>query len=389
MYAGQAAGMSMMLAATIGVVVLALLFDFTNGFHDSANSISTVVATGVLRPRWAVAWAAFFNFIAFLLFGTAVANTIGQTVKLGVASTALVFSALLGAVVWNYASWWLGLPTSSSHALIGGLTGAGIAAGGLGAIHWSSVRKAALFMVISPVAGLVLGALLMLVVRVILRVTKTDGTGRPVKGLQLLSSAAVSLGHGSNDAQKTMGVIVALLVANGYLRQSGDKLQIPLWVVLAAHTAIAVGTLSGGWRIVRTLGTRITELHPADGFAAETAAATALFTSTGLGAPVSTTHTVAGAITGVGVVHRSVRWNIFGSMIMAWAVTIPAAAIMAATVYRIVRLPRPVSVVLIVVVLVVLASSVMMAARRTVGAADLEREIRDRDRRSAPTAMPA
>jgi PiT family inorganic phosphate transporter len=381
--------MSLMLAATIGVVVLALVFDYTNGFHDSANSISTVVATGVLRPRWAVVWAAFFNFVAFAFFGTAVANTIGQTVRLGVASTPLVFSALLGAVAWNYLSWWLGLPTSSSHALIGGLTGAGIAAGGVDAIHWASVRKAALFMVISPVAGLVLAALLMLAVRVVLRVTRSDGTGRPVKGLQLLSSAAVSLGHGTNDAQKTMGVIVALLIANGYLHQSGDKLRIPLWVVLAAHTMIAAGTLSGGWRIVRTLGTRITPLRPASGFAAEAAAATALFTSTALGVPVSTTHTVAGAVTGVGVAERSVRWNTFGSMAMAWVATIPAAAITAAAIYELVRLPRPVSTILVAAALIALAGSIVVASRRTLRAADLEREIREQDQRSAPTALPA
>jgi PiT family inorganic phosphate transporter len=381
--------MSLMLAATIGVVVLALLFDYTNGFHDSANSISTVVATGVLRPRWAVVWAAFFNFVAFAFFGTAVANTIGQTVKLGVVSTSLVFSALLGAVVWNYVSWWLGLPTSSSHALIGGLTGAGIAAGGLDAVRWPSVRKAALFMVISPVAGLVLAVLLMVVVQVVLRMTKSDGSGRPVKGLQLLSSAAVSLGHGTNDAQKTMGVIVALLIANGYLHQSADKLRIPLWVVLSAHTMIAAGTLSGGWRIVRTLGTRITPLGPASGFAAEAAAAAALFTSTALGAPVSTTHTVAGAVTGVGIAERSVRWNTFGSMTMAWVATIPAAAVTAAAVYGLVKLPPPVSTILVVAVLAALAGSVVVATRRTLRAADLEREIAERGRRSAPTTMPA
>jgi PiT family inorganic phosphate transporter len=381
--------MSLMLAATIGVVVLALVFDYTNGFHDSANSISTVVATGVLRPRWAVAWAALFNFVAFLFFGTAVANTVGQTVKLGVASTSLVFSALLGAVVWNYASWWLALPTSSSHALIGGLTGAGLTAGGVNAIHWASVQKAALFMVISPVAGLVLGALLILIVRGILRLTGSDGSGRPVKGLQLLSSAAVSLGHGSNDAQKTMGVIAALLVANGYLRQPGSTLPIPLWVVLAAHAAIAAGTLSGGWRIVRTLGTRITPLRPADGFAAEAAAATALFTSTGLGAPVSTTHTVAGAITGVGVAKGSVRWDTFGSMAMAWVATIPAAAVTAAVIYRLVTLPRPASAILVVAVLAALVAGVVVATRRTVRASDLEREIRDQSQRPTPTATPA
>ncbi|MGC9665234.1 inorganic phosphate transporter [Planosporangium sp. 12N6] len=381
--------MSAMFAATVGVVALALVFDYTNGFHDSANSISTVVSTGVLRPRWAVLWAAFFNFVAFLVFGTAVANTIGQTVRLGVASTSVVFSALLGAVVWNYVSWWLGLPTSSSHALIGGLTGAGVAAGGLDAIHWGSVRKAALFMVVSPVAGLVLGALLMVVARAVLRGTRTDGSGRPVRALQLVSSAAVSLGHGTNDAQKTMGVITALLVANGYLHRSGAALRIPLWVVLAAHAMIAAGTLSGGWRIVRTLGTRITPLRPVSGFAAEAGAATALFASTALGAPVSTTHTVSGAVTGVGTVQRPVRWRTFGSMSVAWVATIPAAAVTAAGMYRITRLPRPVSTAGVVAVLAVLVLSVVAATRRTVRAADLEREVTDRGRRSEPTGAPA
>jgi PiT family inorganic phosphate transporter len=332
--------MDLALLTVIGIVAVALLFDYTNGFHDSANSISTIVATRVLRPRWAVLWAAFFNFIAFAFFGTKVANTVGQTVKPGFASVAVIFAALLGAVLWNYLTWWLRLPTSSSHALIGGLVGAGLAKGGLEAIKASSVQKAALFIVISPVAGLLLAAGLMWLLNRWLGHHQESGNETVFKAGQLLSSAAVSLGHGTNDAQKTMGVIAALLVATGHLQASGDKLPIPLWVVLAAHTAIALGTISGGWRIVQTMGQRITELRPARGMAAETGAAVALFGSTALGAPVSTTHTVAGAVTGVGAVTRGVpvSWTVFGQMALAWVVTIPAAALVAAGVFALTQL---------------------------------------------------
>jgi PiT family inorganic phosphate transporter len=332
--------MDLALLTVIGIVAVALLFDYTNGFHDSANSISTIVATRVLRPRWAVLWAAFFNFIAFAFFGTKVANTVGQTVKPGFASVAVIFAALLGAVLWNYLTWWLRLPTSSSHALIGGLVGAGLAKGGLEAIKASSVQKAALFIVISPVAGLLLAAGLMWLLNRWLGHHQESGNETVFKAGQLLSSAAVSLGHGTNDAQKTMGVIAALLVATGHLQASGDKLPIPLWVVLAAHTAIALGTISGGWRIVQTMGQRITELRPARGMAVETGAAVALFGSTALGAPVSTTHTVAGAVTGVGAVTRGVpvSWTVFGQMALAWVVTIPAAALVAAGVFALTQL---------------------------------------------------
>jgi PiT family inorganic phosphate transporter len=291
-----------------------LLFDYTNGFHDSANSISKVVATGGAAARLAVLWAAFFNFIAFAFFGTKVANTVGQTVKPGFASVAVIFAAMTGAILWNYTTWWLRLPTSSSHALIGGLVGAGLAKGGLEAIKASSVQKAVVFLVVSPIAGL-----LMALLNLWLRGRHESGNERAFKAGQLVSSAAVSLEHGTNDAQKTMGVIAALLVATGHLQASGDKLPIPLWVVLAAHAAIALGTISGGWRIVQTLGQRITELRPARGMAAETGAAIALFGSTAVGAPVSTTHTMAGAVTGVGVVTRGVpvNWTVFGQMALA------------------------------------------------------------------------
>jgi PiT family inorganic phosphate transporter len=370
--------------ALVGLVAMALLFDFTNGFHDSANSIATVVATRVLRPRWAVAWAALFNFVAFLVVGTAVANTVGQTVKTQYFGMAVVFAALLGAIIWNYLSWHLGLPTSSSHALVGGLVGAGLARGGWEAIKASSLEKTALFIVISPVAGMILGALIMALLRLILAKANVARTERGFRWAQLVSSAAVSLGHGGNDAQKTMGVVAALLVSTGHLTAHGDKLPIPLWVVLAAEAAIALGTLSGGWRIVRTMGMRITQLRPVSGFSAETGAAIALFASTALGAPVSTTHTVAGAITGVGTTNRAttVNWGVFGRVALAWLVTMPFAALVAAGAYALSTWPgRPVSIAIMTVVMVGLVVLLSIAIRRAPKAADvaqdagMEREI--------------
>jgi PiT family inorganic phosphate transporter len=367
--------------ALIGLIALALLFDFTNGFHDSANAIATVVATHVLRPRVAVAWAAFFNFAALLIVGTAVANTVGQTIKMPYFSLAVVFAALLGAIIWNYISWWLALPTSSSHALVGALVGAGLAHGGFAAIHAASVRKTALFIVISPVAGLLFGGAVMLVLRLLLRRADVARTERRFRYAQLVSSAAVSLAHGGNNAQKTMGVVAALLVATGHLHQTGDQLPIPLWVELAAYAAIALGTVSGGWRIVRTMGTRITQLRPVSGFAAETGTAVAMFASTYAGAPVSTTHTVAGAIAGAGSQNRaaSVHWGIFGRVAIAWLVTMPVAAGLAALTYWTSTLPpRPYNIILITVVLIVLAALLVVALRRAPSADDIEQEA-DRD----------
>jgi inorganic phosphate transporter, PiT family len=363
--------------ALIGLIAFALLFDFTNGFHDSANSIATVVATRVLRPRWAVAWAALFNFVAFLVVGTAVANTVGQTVKTQYFGMPVVFAALLGAITWNYLSWHLGLPTSSSHALVGGLVGAGLARGGWAAIKASSVEKTALFIVISPIAGMLLGALIMALLRLLLAKADVARTERGFRWAQLVSSAAVSLGHGGNDAQKTMGVVAALLVSTGHLHAHGDKLPIPLWVVLAAEAAIALGTLSGGWRIVRTMGMRITQLRPVSGFSAETGAAIALFGSTFLGAPVSTTHTVAGAITGVGTTNRSttVNWGVFGRVALAWLVTMPFAALVAAGAYVLSTLPsRPLSVALMTVILLVLLGLLVVAIRRAPKATDVAQD---------------
>jgi len=339
------------LLGAIGVIVLCAAFDYTNGFHDSANSVATIVATGVLKPRQAVAWAAGWNFIAFLVFGTAVANTVAKTVDEGTIGLALIFAAVVGATVWNLVSWHFGLPTSSSHALVGGLVGAGLVAGGFDAISASSVEKVAIFLVVSPAVGFSVAVLLMGSLRLGLRNRDEERAQRHFGRAQLLSSALVSLGHGGNDAQKTMGVIAAVLIATDHLSASGD-IDVPLWVVLLAHGAIAAGTYAGGWRIVRTMGHRITELRPLSGFAAETSAAVALFVSTHVGAPVSTTQTVAGAIGGAGVANQGthVDWRVFRRVVVAWLITVPSAAAIGAVTYLVTaELPVPVAAVLLVV----------------------------------------
>lgn len=369
--------MDQTLLAVIGVVAIALLFDFTNGFHDSANQSSTIVATRVLRPRLAVAWAAFFNFIAFLFFGTAVANAVGEVVDSASAGVPVIFSALVGAICWNYLTWWLGLPSSSSHALVGGLVGAGVAAAGTDAIAWAEVRTIAIFIVVSPVAGALVAYVVGRLARLVERGTRLEDDSRTWKGLQLVSSASMSLGHGANDAQKTMGVIAALLVSTGYLSGGSGDIDIPLWVVLAAHAAIAAGTLSGGWSIIRTMGLRITELRPASGFAAETGAATAVFASTLLGVAVSTTHTTAGAVTGVGLAwpRQDVRWGTAGRMVIAWVCTVPAAALVAAATYALTRLPGLGEALAVTLLLLALAAVLVLALRRAVTATDIDREL--------------
>jgi PiT family inorganic phosphate transporter len=328
----------LVLLSVITIVVLALVFDFTNGFHDAANSIATVVSTRVLTPRMAVIWAAFFNFVAFLVFQTAVANTVGKIVDPSVVSEAVIFAGLVGAIAWNFLTWWLGLPTSSSHALIGGFAGAGVAKAGFGVLDASSLEKTILFIPLSPLLGMSLGFLLMLASMWIFRRSSPARVDGLFRRLQLLSAAAFSLGHGGNDAQKTMGIIAALLVGAGYLQlEPNGDLPVPLWVVLSAHAAIALGTLSGGWRIVKTLGQRITDLKPVGGFSAETAAACSLYLATFLGIPVSTTHTITGAIVGVGATRRlsAVRWGVARRIVWAWILTIPAAAAIAAVAYAI------------------------------------------------------
>jgi PiT family inorganic phosphate transporter len=320
--------------ALVAVVGIALAFDFTNGFHDAANSIATVVATRVLTPRLAVVWAAAFNFIAFLILKTHVAAAIAKdVVHPQILSIGVVFAGLVGAITWNLVTYYLGLPSSSSHALVGGIVGAGVAKGGLSVVVSDGLSKIAVFIVLSPLIGLALAFILMVVIlQISARVHNVDLLNRVFRKLQLLSAAAYSLGHGGNDAQKTMGVIFALLIATHHASASGD---VPLWVVLAAQTAIAAGTLTGGWRVVHTLGSRITKLQPHGGVAAETAAATTIFFVTAHGIPVSTTHTITGSIVGVGSIQRlsAVRWGVAGRVVWAWILTIPGAALVAALVY--------------------------------------------------------
>jgi PiT family inorganic phosphate transporter len=316
----------------LALIALALIFDFINGFHDAANSIATVVSTRVLSPGKAVVWAAFFNFIAAFGFGTAVATTVGSgMVDLNVVTFAVIGSGLVGAIVWNLITWYFGLPTSSSHALFGGYAGAAVAKAGLAAIIPSGWTKTLIFIVLAPVIGLSVGLSLMIALLWMFRGTTPTRVDRWFRRLQLVSAASFSLMHGANDAQKTMGIIAGVLFTAGYL----NEFYIPFWVVLIAHTAIGLGTLSGGWRIIHTMGSRITKLDPVHGFAAETGAAVAIYTATALGIGISTTHTITGAIVGVGSTRRlsAVRWGVAGQIVWAWLLTIPAAATIGALTY--------------------------------------------------------
>lgn len=315
------------LPVLVAIIAVALAFDFINGLHDAANSIATVVATRVLPPKAAVAWAAAFNFIAFLFFGLHVAKTIGTgIVSPSVMSPAVVFSALVGAIIWNVFTWWLGLPSSSSHALIGGIAGAGVAKAGFAAIVADGFIKTSAAIVLSPLAGFLLALIIIIIATWILRRSVPFTVDRNFRKLQFVSASLYSLGHGGNDAQKTMGIIAVLLYSQGLL---GSEFHVPMWVVLASQTAMGLGTLFGGWRIVRTMGSKITELKPFQGFCAETAGAITLFCATWLGIPVSTTHTITGAIVGVGTAKRmsAVRWGLAGTIVWAWIFTIPAAAL--------------------------------------------------------------
>jgi inorganic phosphate transporter, PiT family len=327
---------SFLLYAVIGV---ALLFDFVNGFHDAANSIATVVATRVLKPAQAVAWAAFFNFIAFKFFGTHVAKEIAKgVVDQHIISIGLIFAALVGATFWNILTAYLGLPSSSSHALVGGVVGAAIAKAGGHVVIVEGLRKIGVFIVYSPLIGLALGFVFTLIVmRITHRIRNPHAVNRVFRSLQLVSAAAFSLGHGANDAQKTMGLIYALLIAEGRLN---DKADVPMWVVLSAHSAIGIGTMFGGWKIVKTMGTKLTKLQPVGGVCAESAAAAVLFFVSGRGIPVSTTHTITGAIVGVGSTSRlsAVRWGVARRVVWAWVLTIPGSAIVAALVYKLISL---------------------------------------------------
>jgi len=324
----------------VTVVVIALIFDYTNGFHDAANSIATVVSTRVLSPRNAVIWAAFWNFIAFLVFHTKVANTIAKGIvdpKSGTLTIGVVFAGLVGAIAWNLLTFYLGLPTSSSHALVGGFAGAACVRAGFHVLLLHKVREIAAFIVLAPLIGLALGLVTTLTILWLFhRVKRLRTLNAGFRVGQLVSSAAFSLGHGANDAQKTMGIILALLIATGH---AGPDAEVPLWVVLSAHTAIGLGTLSGGWRIVKTMGSKITRLQPVGGFAAESAAATTLFFTAANGIPVSTTHTIAGAIVGVGSTQRmsAVRWGVASQVVWAWVLTIPGSFAIAAIVSLVVE----------------------------------------------------
>jgi PiT family inorganic phosphate transporter len=323
-------GIEIGLGLLIFLVVLALAFDFMNGLHDAANSIATVVSTGVLKPHHAVAFAATFNFVAIFIFHLKVAATVGKgIVDPAVIDHHVVFGALVGAIAWNGITWWAGLPSSSSHALIGGLIGAGVAKGGFSSLVMSGVGKTVIFIFVSPLMGFILGGLLLVAVSWIFRRSSPARIDRWFRRLQLLSAGAYSLGHGGNDAQKTIGIIWVLLIAANV---AGAKENVPAWVVVSCYVAIALGTFIGGWRIVKTMGQKITKLKPVHGFCAETGGAITLFVATGLGIPVSTTHTITGAIVGVGSTRKfsAVRWGVAGNIVWAWIFTIPATAFIAA-----------------------------------------------------------
>lgn len=315
------------------LVAIALVFDFLNGFHDSANSISTVVSTRVLSPKYAVIWAAFFNFAAVFFVGTQVAHTVGKgIIHLDIVDNLVILSALGGAIIWNITTWYYGLPSSSSHALIGGLIGAAVSKSGTGTLVWSGIIKTSLFIFISPAVGMALGFFFMVLAMNLSRNSNIAKSDKVFRKLQLFSAAVYSMGHGMNDAQKTMGIIAMALYSKGLL---GDTFHIPIWVVIICYTMISLGTMFGGWRIVKTMGTKITKLQPIGGFSAETAAACSIIGATVAGIPVSTTHTITGAIVGVGSTKRlsAVRWGVAGNIVWAWFLTIPICAFISATLY--------------------------------------------------------
>lgn len=322
-----------MLELTI-IIFLVLVFDFINGFHDAANSIATVVSTRVLTPQAAVVWAAFFNFIAFLILGLHVANTVGKgIVRTEVVDLVVIGSGLFAAIIWNLLTWWWGIPSSSSHTMVGGFVGAAIAKAGIGAIFMTEVLRIISFIFLAPLVGIIISVIFSIITLHICKAMNPYSVDKYFRKLQLVSSAAYSLGHGSNDAQKMMGIIFVALVSTGHLTINDE---IPLWVVLSCHAAIALGTLSGGWRIVKTMGQRITKLHPFEGFSAETAGAVTLFGTALAGIPVSTTHTITGSIIGAGITKRlsAVRWKVTYKLIWAWVLTIPVSAVLAMIIYE-------------------------------------------------------
>ena len=336
--------MELLLVTVAALVALALLFDFTNGFHDAANSVATVVATKALPAKWAPAFAACFNFLAYFVVGSAVASTVAKTVKAGYISPAVIFGALFAAIAWNVVTWYFGLPSSSSHAIIGGLVGAGVAAGGFAAVSWGSVEKATLGIIASPVVAISIAFLAVYLVKGLQRLFGWHDNHPVFKGAQLVSAAGLSFGHGANDAQKTMGVIAALLLGAGYttVGADGSTILVPEWVALAAYSAIALGTLWGGWKVIETMGLKITRLHANTGAAANIGAAAAVFGATAAGVPISTTHAAASSVLGAGLSSKQgANWKVVREMVTAWVLTIPAAAIIAFLMFQFTQLPKP------------------------------------------------
>ena len=374
--------MDLILVGIILIVALALIFDFTNGFHDAANAVATVVATRALPAKWAPAFSAFFNFVAYFVVGTAVANTVAKTVKADYVGLAVIFSALFAAVAWNYITWNIGMPSSSSHAIVGGLVGAGLAVGGLAAVDFGSVSKAAIGIVASPAVALTVAFLAVYLIYLIQKVTKWHDNHPVFKVGQVISAAALSFGHGANDAQKTMGVIAALLLGAGYttMDESGKNVIVPEWVALSAYGAIALGTLWGGWKIIETMGLRITTLYANTGLAANIGAVTAIFGATSLGAPISTTHAAASSVVGAGIGSgKGANWKVVGEMVLAWVVTIPVAASMAFGMFYLTRLPTVLAWIAVSGVIIAFAVWAIWAMTHTIHASDVEKEILPED----------
>jgi PiT family inorganic phosphate transporter len=371
-----------LLISVVAVIAIALIFDFTNGFHDAANSVATVVATRALPAKWAPAFSAFFNFLAYFVVGTAVANTIAKTVKSEYGGVALVFAALFAAIAWNYVTWRFGMPSSSSHAIIGGLVGAGLAAGGFAAIDWSSVQKAAIGIILSPAVAFSIAFVAMYLVIGVQKLFKWHDNHPVFKGLQLVSAGAVSFGHGANDAQKTMGVIAALLLSAGYtdLAADGKTVVVPEWAALAAYTAIALGTLWGGWKVIETMGLKLTTLHASSGTAANIGATTAIFGATAVGMPISTTHAAASSIVGAGVGSgKGANWKVVGEMVIAWVITIPASATVAFLMFHLTQLPTVLAWITVSIVVAAFAAWAIWAMMHTIHAKDVEAEIPQED----------
>jgi inorganic phosphate transporter, PiT family len=371
----------LVLLSVIAVVALALLFDFSNGSNDAANSIATVVATKAMSPRKAVWFSALCNFAAYFVAGTPVANTVAKTVKTGHVSLNLIFAALFAAIVWNYLVWYFGMPSSSSHAIIGGLVGAGLAAGGTAAVNWHSVRTVAIAIIVSPAVAFTVAVLGTGIVIGLQRALRLSDDAPTFRYGQLVSAAAVSLGHGANDAQKTMGIITALLLGTGHLAALPDGTAlVPRWVALAAYTAIAFGTIWGGWRIIHTMGLKLTKLDARTGAAANIGATTAIFGATALGIPISTTHAAASSVVGAGVAgRRHTRWQVIGEMVVAWIVTIPTTTAIGFAIYEATRLPRPYGGVVVVVLVAVLLAAIGWALRHRTTHHEIETEVMEID----------